>query len=232
MASRDPESPTEHYFTEEPRSPSRRHELRVLYRGEVLSFQVDQSVFASHGLDPGTALLIESLEPGPVTRVLDLGCGWGAIGIAAARLYPDAHVVLTDVNRRAVGLARRNIARNQLKNVEVRAGSLFQPVQGEKFDLIATNPPYHVGREVILRLLAEVPGALRPGGRLLLVGKGSQGILFYQTWLRENFPGSVEISSRGSGYRVVEARLATPGAVPREDSAAGNRVADSENRSA
>jgi len=206
MASREPEAPTEHYFTEEPRSRPRRHELRFLYRGELLTFEVDSSVFASHGLDPGTALVIEALDLRPTDRVLDLGCGWGAIGIAAARCCPDGRVILTDVNRRAVGLARANVARNHLANAEVRAGSLYHPVEGETFDVIATNPPYHVGRELVLRLLEGASGALREGGRLLVVGKGSQGILYYQTWLSEHFPGEVSVRARGSGYRVIEAR--------------------------
>ncbi|HEV2231752.1 MAG TPA: methyltransferase [Thermoplasmata archaeon] len=199
--------PAEHYFTARPHSASERRALRFLYRGEILSFEVDAGIFASHGLDPGTAILIEALDPTPTDRILDLGCGWGAIGIAAARAAPQGHVVLSDVNRRAVGLSRKNLERNRVKNAEVRLGSLFQPVDGERFDVIATNPPYHVGREAILKLLAEAPGHLAPNGRLLIVGKGSQGIRFYQQWLADHWPGTVEVRGRGSGYRVLEARL-------------------------
>jgi 16S rRNA (guanine1207-N2)-methyltransferase len=199
--------PAEHYFTERPHSASDRRALRFLYRGEILSFEVNAGIFASHGLDPGTALLIEALDPRPTDRILDLGCGWGAIGVAAARAAPEGHVVLSDVNRRAVGLCRKNLERNRVKNAEVRAGSLFQPVNGERFDLIATNPPYHVGRETLLKLLAETPDHLAPGGRLLMVGKGSQGIRFYQQWLADHWPGTVQVRGRGSGYRVLEAGL-------------------------
>lgn len=197
----------DHYFTEHPRSASHRRELRFLYRGSILVFQIDQGVFGTHGLDPGTGLLIESLSPGPSDRILDLGCGWGAIGIAAAKAAPQGRVVMTDVNRRAVTLARRNLRRNDIANGEVRAGSLFEPVAGERFDLIASNPPYHVGRPTILRLLAEATGHLTPTGALAIVGKGSQGILFYQGWLEEHWPGTVDVVGRGSGYRVLTARL-------------------------
>ncbi len=198
--------PSDHYFAERPRAPSARRELRFLYRGQVLTFQVDSGVFASHGLDPGSALLIEALSLRPTDRVLDLGCGWGAIGVAAARLCPLGHVVLTDVNRRAIALSRTNLARNKVKNAEVRAGSLFDPVRDERFDVIASNPPYHVGRESILKLLGEARDHLGEDGRLVLVGKGSQGILFYQRWLEEHWDGPVTVVARGSGYRVLEAR--------------------------
>jgi 16S rRNA (guanine1207-N2)-methyltransferase len=169
-------------------------------------FEVDRGVFGSSGLDPGTALLIESMEVRPTDRVLDLGCGWGPVGIAAAKAAPEGRTVLTDVNRRAIALARRNVRRNGVTNAEVLPGSLFAPVPDQKFDVIATNPPFHAGRELVLRLLQEAPEHLTEDGRLLVVGKGSQGILFYQAWLSEHWAKSVEVLARGGGYRVVEAR--------------------------
>jgi 16S rRNA (guanine1207-N2)-methyltransferase len=195
------------YFSERPRSPSARVEQRFLYRGELLSFVVDRGVFASHGLDPGTALLIEHLGLHRTDLVLDLGCGWGAVGVAAARAARDGRVVLTEVNRRAARLARLNLERNHVENAEVRVGDLFAPVAGDRFDVIATNPPYRAGRPLILRLLHEAADHLRPAGRLLVVGKGTQGIRFYQARLEAEWPGPVAVLGRGSGYRVLEARL-------------------------
>jgi 16S rRNA (guanine1207-N2)-methyltransferase len=196
----------EQYFVAEPRVRSARVERRFLYQGELLAFVVDSGIFASHGVDPGTALLIENLTLRRTDRVLDLGCGWGAVGVAAGKSAPDGHIVLTDVNRRAARLARENLERNRVKNAEVRIGSLFGPVAGESFDVIATNPPFHAGRPLILEMLREAPSFLAPEGRLVLVGKGSQGIRFYQEWLEAHWPGPVTVLGRGSGYRVLEAR--------------------------
>ncbi len=207
-------APAEHYFSERPRAPSARRELRFLYRGQVLAFEVDSGVFASHGLDPGSALLIEALSLRPTDHVLDLGCGWGAVGIAAARLCPLGRVVLTDVNRRAIALARANVRRNKVANAEVRAGSMFAPVAADRFDVVVTNPPFHVGREAILELLEQARAHLAEDGRLYVVGKGSQGILFYQRWLEEHWDGPVSVVARGSGYRVLEARR-DPARAPR-----------------
>jgi 16S rRNA (guanine1207-N2)-methyltransferase len=201
------EGAADQYFTERPRSASARSSHRFLYRGELLTFVVDRGVFGSHGLDPGTSLLIENLALGKSDRVLDLGCGWGAVGIAAARSVKDGQVVLTEVNRRAARLARLNVERNHVDNAEVRVGDLFAPVVGERFDVIATNPPYRAGRPLILELVREAPSHLNPGGRLLIVGKGTQGILYYQERLEKEWSGPVEVLGRRSGYRVLEARL-------------------------
>lgn len=214
MTREEPGEPAETYFSARPRSHSVRREFRFLYRGELLAFTVDAGVFSSHGLDPGTALLIEHLTVGPSDRVLEIGCGWGAVGVALSRAAPRGSVVLTEVNRRAARLAEENLRRNRALNAEVRVGSLYEPVADETFDLIVSNPPYRAGRPVVLTILEQAAGHLRPGGRLLLVGKGSQGILYYQEWLRSHWSGRVEVLGRGSGYRVLEARpsAATPSA--------------------
>ncbi len=200
----------EQYFVARPRARSHRRALRFVYRGELLTFLVDTGVFASHGLDPGTALLIENLTVRPTDRVLDLGCGWGAVGVAAARAATRGEVVLTDVNHRAARLARENIASNHVRNASVRIGPLFEPVGEERYDVIASNPPYHAGRPFVLQLLGQAPAHLAPGGRLVLVGKGSQGIRFYQEWLETHWAPAVQVLARASGYRVLEAALAAP----------------------
>ncbi len=202
-----PETGGEPYFAERPRSRSQPRELRFLYRGELLTFVLDRGIFSARGLDPGSALLIQNLGARPTDRVLDLGCGWGAVGVAAAKSARDGHVVLTEVNRRAARLAAQNLERNRVRNAEVRVGGFYDPVGDERFDLIATNPPYRVGRPHVLRILEGAPDHLAPGGRLLLVGKGSQGIRFYQEWLESHAPGAVTVLDRGSGYRVIEMRL-------------------------
>jgi 16S rRNA (guanine1207-N2)-methyltransferase len=216
----------EPYFAVAPRSRPSPIELRFLYRGELLTFTLDRGIFASRGLDPGSALLIQNLGIGPTDRVLDLGCGWGAVGVAAAKSAREGHVVLTDVNRRAARLARQNLARNRVRNAEVRVGPFFEPVPEERFDVIATNPPYRIGRERILHLLEEAPGHLTSGGRLLLVGKGSEGIRYYQQWLEAHGPGPVTVLDRRSGYRVLELRApGSPSSKPEPGSVPGMKDA-------
>lgn len=204
----EPTEGGETYFVPRPRSASARSHLRFLFRGELLDFEVDHGIFSRKGLDRGTELLIENTVFQPHDHVLEIGCGWGAIAVAAAKSVPKGTVVLTDVNRRAVHMARRNLERNGVTNAEVRTGSLFEPVGEERFDVVVTNPPYRAGRPLIERLLGEAPAHLRPKGRFVMVGKGSEGIRYYQARLEESWPGSVTVVGRGSGYRVLEAVLA------------------------
>ncbi len=195
----------QHYFSERPRAVHRRRTLRFLYRGRILTCVTDSGVFGSAGLDPGTALLIENMTLGKRERVLDLGCGWGPIGLAAALGAPEGSVVMVDPNHRAVSLSRENLKMNGVRNAEVRQGSLYVPVGENRFDLIASNPPYHAGRALVEEALAGAPAHLSEGGRLLIVGKGNQGIRYYQRWLEGLF-ARIEVLSRGGGYRVLEAR--------------------------
>lgn len=195
----------QHYFTARPKVPHATRTLRFLYRGQVLTFTTDRGIFSYEGVDPGTQLLIENMELDGAESVLDMGCGWGAIGIAAAASVPKGRATLVDVNHRAILLAQQNVRANRLANVEVLQGELFLPVSGRRFDVIVSNPPYKAGRDLVLRFLEEVPSHLAPGGHLLLVGKGSQGVLFYQHWLEERWD-LVEVLARSSGYRVLRAR--------------------------
>lgn len=196
---------TEHYFTSRPTSPHQTRTLRFLYRGRILTFTTDRGIFSYEALDPGTGLLIENLELGEEEHLLDMGCGWGAIGLAAASAMPKGRATLIEVNHRAVLLARQNARTNHLSNVEVLQGDLYQPVGTTRFDVVASNPAYKAGRELVLRFFQETPAHLTERGRLVVVGKGSQGILFYQRWLEARW-SSVEVIGRGSGYRVLLAK--------------------------
>ena len=194
------------YFTERPRSASSRSELRFLYRGEMLHFLVDRGVFASHGLDPGTALLIQNLTLDRADRVLDLGCGWGPVGIAAARSVPDGSVVLTEVNRRAVRLARLNLGRNRVKNAEDTGGTALRTggrrdVQRDRDQPAVPRGPGGCPRDPRGSPRAPDTGRTARPGR-----EGNPGDPVLPGMARGNWPGTVEVLGRGSGDRVLEAR--------------------------
>ena len=200
---------TQHYFTPTPQAASRPRTVRVRLRGRSFTFLTDRGVFARERVDPGTRLLAETMEVPQEGRILDLGCGYGVLGLVAASLAPRARVVLVDVNRRAVELARDNARINGLANVEVHWGDGLEPVRGQAFRLILCNPPYRAGKEVVHRLLDEAFAHLEPGGRLLVVGRTRQGVLSLLRWMQERW-GTARELARGGGYRVVEATA--PGA--------------------
>jgi 16S rRNA (guanine1207-N2)-methyltransferase len=192
----------EQYFREKPTSRTRPVEITVSVRGCSLRFRTDAGVFSRGALDRGTELILEALDVGPCELLLDLGCGYGAIGIAAARLREDGRVVLTDVNERAVSLARENVRTNRVANAEVRQGSLYEPVKGLAFDHIVSNPPLRAGRRVVDRIISEAPAHLLPGGRLWLVARTKQGAQAIRNRMERAF-GNAEVVKRGSGYKVL-----------------------------
>lgn len=192
----------EQYFVTKPVSKRRPSELRLTIRGHSFTFRTDAGVFSRTKLDRGTELLINSLEVGPCESVLDLGCGYGTIGIVAARLSDGGRAILTDVNERAVRLARANITANGIPNAEVRLGPLYEPVPGMAFDHIVSNPPIRAGRATVDRIIAEAPSHLLPAGSLWLVARTRQGADAIRSRMVEAF-GEAPIVGRGSGYKVL-----------------------------
>ncbi|HYM40896.1 MAG TPA: methyltransferase [Thermoplasmata archaeon] len=201
----------EQYSTPRPSSRRRPTRVAVHVRGLTLRLGTDAGVFSRGGLDRGTELLLEALHVGPCELILDLGCGYGVIGIAAAKLSERGHVILTDVNERAVRLARENLRANGVATAEVRLGSLYEPVAGLAFDHIVSNPPLRAGRSVVDRIVSEAPAHLLEGGQLWLVARTRQGADSLQRRMDEAF-GNAEIVKRGSGYKVLRSTK-TQGAV-------------------
>lgn len=195
----------EHYFSARPVAQHRTAEFRVEVRGIALRLATDAAVFSRDRLDRGTELLLEAFEPGPCELVLDLGCGYGPLGLVAAKLAPDAHVILTDVNERAVRLAEANREANGVGNAEVRHGDLYAPVADLAFDHILCNPPIRAGRRVTDRIVSEAPAHLLDGGSLWLVVRTKQGASSMRERMRAAF-GEAHIAKRGSGYKVLRAR--------------------------
>jgi len=135
---------SDHYFSSRPSSPEKRGLIRCRLQGMEFEFVTSSGVFSHRRIDPGTRLLIDSMELPEAGRLLDMGCGYGPIGIVAARVNPGLEVWMTELNERAVGLAEENLIRNGVENAQVRRGHLYEPVEGLSFEAIVSNPP-HLG---------------------------------------------------------------------------------------
>lgn len=191
----------DHYYTVHPSSA---HDLRtctVDVLGVQSQFTTDAGVFSRDGLDTGTRALLEALPP-LHGRVLDLGCGWGPVGVTLARKYPEAELVMTDVNQRAVDLSARNLAANGAR-AEVCQGDGFENVSGS-FDFVITNPPIRAGKAAIYRMFADAHDRLNPDGQLFIVIRKQQGAPSALKYLREQFTGA-EVVARESGFWVIRA---------------------------
>ena len=192
----------EQYFAKRPASRQRPAEIHTIIRGHTFTFRTDAGVFSRGELDRGTQLLIDALDIAACETILDLGCGYGAIGIVAASLSEGGRAFLTDVNERAVSLARKNIAANGIANAEVRLGPTYEPVSGMLFDKIVCNPPIRAGRTVVDEIITGAPGHLLGQGSLWLVARTRQGADSIRSRMSAAF-GNAEIVKRGSGFKVI-----------------------------
>jgi len=193
---------SEHYFTEHPKSKLNFGVVRTYFRGRLFEFVTASGVFSRTRIDQGTRLLIEDMLLPEKGMVLDLGCGYGPVGIAAATFNPSLHVVMTDVNERAVWLAKKNAKRNFLENVEVRQGFLYEPVRDLKFDTILSNPPIAAGMKTVLPLITQTPQHLKEEGLLQIVVRSKVSGKRLTKLMDETF-GNVDVLARKSGYRVL-----------------------------
>lgn len=191
-----------HYYSREPKTPYKRSVISDYIRGVTVEFVVSSSVFSKDRIDPGTRVLIESLEVPREGLVLDVGCGYGVIGISIAKLNPKLKVYMVDINKRAVKLARENVVRNGVEDrVVVLEGDLYEPVKNLKFNAIVSNPPYAAGFKVVERLIRESINYLLVGGTLQIVArKGSEKV---KRVMLETFR-NVETIGRSRGYKVFK----------------------------
>jgi 16S rRNA (guanine1207-N2)-methyltransferase len=134
--------------------------------------------------------------------ILDIGCGYGPVGIAAATFRPDLHVVMTDVNRRAVWLAEENIERNRLENIEVRRGNLYEPVEDLVFNCVLSNPPISAGMETVKAIIKEAPKHISEKGVLQMVARSKVAGKRFRGFFEQSF-GNIDVLARESGYRVL-----------------------------
>lgn len=145
--------------------------LDVTLKGVDLALLTSPEVFSPRGVDRGTLALLSQVEFSPGDRVLDLGCGYGVVGLLAAKLLGPENVVLTDVDARAVALAKENASLNGLPGLDVRLGDGFAAVPERDFTLILSNPPYHADFAVPKAFITQGARHLAPGGRLYMVTK-------------------------------------------------------------
>jgi 16S rRNA (guanine1207-N2)-methyltransferase len=135
-------------------------------------------------------------------HALDVGCGYGPIGIAAAALNSSLKVTLIDINARAVRLAKKNIEKNCVSNAEVKRGPLYEPVKNQIFDCVLSNPPVSAGLETVREMICHGPEHMARKARLQMVFRSKVGGKRLQAIFEEAF-GNVEVLARQSGYRVL-----------------------------
>ena len=190
----------DHYYSQTPTSESRPVSASFSYRGHELTLMTDAGVFSRGELDNGTRILLEALPEKLSGRILDLGCGWGPVGICVGLENPDAQIVFSDVNERALSLTQQNAAKYHISGTFLQSDG-FSAVDGD-FDCIITNPPIRTGKQVIYQMFSDAQQRLVTGGELYIVIRKQQGAESAKKYLQTLFE-NVSVIDKSGGYWII-----------------------------
>ena len=164
------------YFATNPDAKHDEHLVDYHIDDIDLKFTTDAGVFSKLRIDYGSGVLIKTMKDltFPKAGILDVGTGYGPMGLFAAKFWPEQEVDMVDVNERALDLARRNAKFNQINNVNIYQSDIYEQVD-KKYGLVITNPPIRAGKKVVDQILSEAKEHLVENGILLVVIQKKQG---------------------------------------------------------
>ena len=195
----------EHYFTNNTHLECDIRKINYENKGVVFAFFSDNGVFSKNHIDFGSSLLVNTIlknEKVNKTTILDVGCGYGFMGITLAKLL-DSYALMADVNKRALHLANRNIKENNV-NAETIESNAYDKVEG-KFELIVSNPPIRAGKDVCLNFIRGAKDYLEQNGRLWLVIRKDKGAKSFIKNIEDIY--NVEVVEREKGFFIIRAVL-------------------------
>jgi 16S rRNA (guanine1207-N2)-methyltransferase len=197
---------TEHYYSRTQNVESNPQHWNFTLRGFNFRFKTDNGVFSKREVDYGSRLLIEAFVfPEVEGPALDVGCGYGPIGLSIAKSNSYRTVHMVDVNERAIELSKENAVLNKIENVEIYESDRLLNVKPEKFAVILTNPPIRAGKKVVHDIFEQAEQQLAPQGELWVVIQKKQGAPSAIEKLNELFP-VVETIDKSKGYFIIKAK--------------------------
>lgn len=191
----------EHYYTKETNVKSEIKKIKVRIKNTELEFFTDNGVFSKKGLDFGTRSLLESVPDKITGNILDIGCGYGPIGIYVAKTN-DCVVTMADINRRGLLLTEKNCKHNNV-SCNIVQSDMYENIH-DMYDYIITNPPIRIGKEKLMFLLFEAKKHLKPDGQLWLVINKNQGAKSLAKALEKEY--LVQIVNKNKGFYIILAR--------------------------
>lgn len=194
-----------HYYTKNPESISQQKHWTYRLKGNTLSFTSDNGVFSKNTVDFGSELLVESYdipEQFQKASLLDIGCGYGTLGLAYGKAYPELSIEMIDVNERALVLAQENAKKNGIHNVDIHESNLYDSVKKSQYEIIISNPPIRAGKIVVHTILEKAYDYLAENGQLVIVIQKKQGAPSAQKKMEEVF-GNCERIQWDKGYWIL-----------------------------
>ncbi|AAK99547.1 TPA: class I SAM-dependent methyltransferase [Streptococcus pneumoniae] len=187
------------YYAENPDAAHDIHELRVELLGQKMTFLTDAGVFSKKIVDFGSQLLLKCLEVNQGETVLDVGCGYGPLGLSLAKAY-GVQATMVDINTRALDLARRNAEKNNAK-ATIFQSNIYEQVEGH-FDHVISNPPIRAGKQVVHEIIEKSKDFLETSGDLTIVIQKKQGAPSAKSKMEDVF-GNCEILKKDKGYYIL-----------------------------
>lgn len=192
------------YFENNKSLPSKEHLITYYFMGNILHFYTDLGVFSKKEVDFGTSLLLKTIEISPKNaKVLDVGCGYGVIGITLAKMNPDIFIEMIDINQRALNLTQKNLILNNILRAKVYESNLYEKVD-QLFDLIVSNPPIRAGKRIVHEIITSSINHLKPKGSLWIVIQKKQGAISALAKLKEVY-SVIETITIDKGYYIIKA---------------------------
>ena len=198
---------SEHYYSNKPQAESKPRQWKFTLLGNTFTFETDAGVFSKSEVDFGSRVLIDTFEiPKVEGVVLDVGCGYGPIGLSIAKVNPEREVLMMDINTRAIGLSQKNAQLNGVQNVRVFESDGLSAVEaGTQVAAILTNPPIRAGKETIFRFYDQAYELLVENGELWVVIQKKQGAPSTVSHLEEMF-SEVDVVEKKKGYWIIRAK--------------------------
>ena len=194
-----------HYFKEDPNLASNIKTINYEVNGVSMQLFTDNGVFSKNKVDEGSLAFLKVLLPLNLgNNILDLGCGYGTLGLTLAVYNKDARVTLADINSRALALCRRNAELNNVsQRVTILQSDIYTKIEG-KYDSIVINPPIRAGKSVTYKMYEEAKQYLIDGGSLLIVIRKAQGAESAAKYIESIF-GNIKLLDRHKGYHIYQA---------------------------
>ncbi|QLK85342.1 class I SAM-dependent methyltransferase [Staphylococcus sp. 17KM0847] len=196
-----------HYYDKHPDVVSDQKEIIYQYRQHGLRLLTDAGVFSRDKVDYGSDLLVQSFlnehPPGRAKKIIDVGCGYGPIGLTLAKVAPHDHIILLDVNHRALELTRKNAQRNHIDNIIIKESDGLTEVADASVDYILTNPPIRAGKKVVHQILEDAFAKLLEDGVLYVVIQKKQGMPSAKKKMADIF-GNVSSIKNSKGYHILK----------------------------
>ena len=194
-----------HYFQDDPNLASNYKKISFEVNGITMILLTDNGVFSKNKVDEGSLAFLKVLLPLELGKnILDLGCGYGTIGLTLAIAKKEARVTLADVNARALNMCKKNAeALNLSQRVTILQSDIYEKIEGP-YDSIVVNPPIRAGKAVTYRMYEEAKQYLIDGGSLFIVIRKAQGAESAAKYIESIF-GNIKMLDRHKGYHIYQA---------------------------